>query len=50
MNKSVWYKAAKRYYDMGLYTKEQVAIFVIKGRITEEEYEEIVGEPLEAAQ
>ena len=47
MNKSVWYKAAKRYYDMGLYTKEQVAIFVVKGRITEEEYKEITGESFE---
>jgi len=29
----------------GIYTKEQVAVFVEKGKITAEEYEEIVGEP-----
>lgn len=48
--KSIWFRSIKRYYDMGIYTKEQVALFVVKGRITEAEYEEIVGEPLEATE
>ena len=48
MATNIWYVAAKRYYDMGIYSKEQVALFVVKGRITEAEYEEIVGESFEA--
>lgn len=32
----------KRFYDMGLYTAEQVHNFVEKGIITEDEYREIV--------
>ena len=47
MEKSIWFITAKRYYDMSIYTKAQVALFVVKGRITEAEYEEIVGEPFE---
>lgn len=34
----------KKFYDMGLYTNAQVAQFVRKGKLTEEEYEEITGE------
>lgn len=48
MATNVWYTAAKRYYDMGIYSKEQVALFVVKGRITEAEYKEITGEDFEA--
>ena len=33
----------KKYYDKGLYTKEMVYNFVVKGVITEEEYFLIVG-------
>lgn len=33
----------KRFYSMGLYTKEMVHKFVEKGVITEEQYLEIVG-------
>ena len=32
----------KRFYDLGLYTKEQVHKFVEKGVITEEQYIEII--------
>lgn len=32
----------KRFYDLGLYNKEQVHKFVEKGVITEEQYEQIV--------
>ncbi|WP_410495006.1 XkdX family protein [Cellulosilyticum sp. ST5] len=45
---NIWFTAAKRYYEMGIYTKQQVALFVVKGRITEAEYKEITGEDFEA--
>lgn len=37
------YLKVKEYYDKGYWTKKQVHDAVIKGWITEEEYEEIVG-------
>jgi uncharacterized XkdX family phage protein len=39
------YKTVKKYYDMGFYSKEKVAVFVTKGQITAEEYELITGDP-----
>lgn len=39
-----WFKKVKRYYNSGYYAKEQVKIFVVSGKITEEEYKEITGE------
>lgn len=38
------FEKIKRFYDLGLYTKEQVYKFVEKGVLTEEEYLQIVGE------
>jgi len=38
-----WYASAKRYYDMEIYSKEDVAKFVEKGKITERQYQEITG-------
>lgn len=38
------YKTVKKYYDMGLYSKAQVADFVAKGKITPEEYKLITGD------
>lgn len=38
----------KRFYDMGLYSKTQVAQFVRKGRLTADEYETITGEAYHA--
>lgn len=38
-----WYEKIKRYYDKGLYSKEQVWEFVVAKKITEDEYYEIVG-------
>ena len=38
-----WFEKIKRYYDLGCYTDEQVYKFVIAGKITEEEYNIIVG-------
>ena len=37
------FEKIKRFYELGLYTKEQVHKFVKKGLITEEQYAEIVG-------
>lgn len=34
----------KRYYDKGIYTAEDVAVFVRTGRLTPEQYQEITGE------
>lgn len=34
----------KKFYDMGLYSAEQVHKFVEKGIITEEQYQQIIGE------
>ena len=37
----------KKYYDNGIWTKKMVRDAVVKGKITEEEFELIVGEPYE---
>lgn len=39
-----WFEKVKRYYDKGLYTKDQVKVFVKGGKISQEEYKEITGE------
>jgi phage uncharacterized protein, XkdX family len=38
------FKVVKRYYDFGIYSKENVKIFVVVNRLTTEEYEAITGE------
>lgn len=38
------YKIVKRYYDKGIYSKEDVAKFVLAGKLTAEEYKQITGE------
>ena len=38
------FNEVKRYYDNGLWKKKAVRNAVVKGWITAEEYEEIVGE------
>lgn len=38
------YKIVKRYYDKGIYSADDVKKFVQAGKITEDEYKEIVGE------
>lgn len=40
---SAMYKTVKKYYDMGFYSDEQVAVFVAKGKITAAEYKQITG-------
>ena len=37
------YNIIKRYYDRGTYSKENVAVFVVSGKITAEQYKEITG-------
>ena len=34
----------KRYYDKGIYSKEDVKVFVRTGKLTETRYKEITGE------
>lgn len=43
-----WFERIKRFYNAGLWTKEMVADGVVYGKITAEQYEEIVGEPYPA--
>lgn len=38
------YRIVKRYYDKGIYDKDDVKKFVRAGKITEDEYKSIVGE------
>lgn len=37
------YNTVKKYYDLGIYNDEQVAVFVVKGKITAAEYKQITG-------
>jgi uncharacterized XkdX family phage protein len=39
------FEKIKRWYEEGLWTKAMVRNAVKKGKITAEQYEEIVGEP-----
>ena len=38
------FEKVKKFYELGLYSKEQVWQFVVKGKLTEEQYREIVGD------
>lgn len=38
------YNIIKRYHDRGIYSKENVAVFMKSGKITKEQYKEITGE------
>ena len=35
---------AKRYYDKGIYSNEDIKVFVRTGKLTEAQYKEITGE------
>jgi len=39
-----WLKIVQRYYPK-YYSKENVKVFVVRSKITEVEYEQLVGEP-----
>jgi len=41
------FKIVKRYYEKGIYTKENVAVFVKAGKITAEQYRQITNEEYE---
>jgi len=41
------YKIVKRYFDLGIYTYENVGMFVKSGKITAEQYAEITGQEYE---
>lgn len=45
MEHSAKFDKVKSYYDRGLWNEARVANAVVKGWITEEEYEEITGIP-----
>ena len=38
------FEKVKRFYEMGLYSVENVAVFVEKGKLTAEQFEEITGQ------
>lgn len=38
------FEKVKRFYDMGLYSAGNVAVFVEKGKLTAEQFEEITGQ------
>ena len=44
---STAYKLAKKYYDEGLWGKDRLKALVEKGKLTEDEYEDITGEKYE---
>lgn len=41
---TITFEEIKQYYDLGFWTKENVALAVEKGKITEEQYKVITGE------
>lgn len=45
MEHSIKFEKVKGYYDRGLWSKSRVSDAVVKGWITENEYEEIIGIP-----
>ena len=49
MEHSVHYEKVKSYYDRGLWNLARVKKAVEKGWITEEEYQEITGQPYDGS-
>lgn len=43
----MWFEKIKRYYDSGAWNKTMVRNAVVKGKITQEEYETITGDKYE---
>jgi uncharacterized XkdX family phage protein len=39
-----WFKFIKDNYDSGNYTKDNVKVFVVKGKITADQYKTITGD------
>jgi len=44
----MYFKVVKRYYDMGIYSKDNVKVFVRVEKLTPEQYKEITGEEMTA--
>lgn len=42
------FKIVKRYFDLGIYSAENVRKFVVTGKITESQYYEITGTEYQA--
>lgn len=38
------FKVVKRYYDIGIYSKEKVKVFVVASKISAEDYKFITGD------
>ena len=43
-----WFKTVSTFYAAGYYTVNQVKVFVIKGKITAEQYKTITGQDYNA--
>ena len=43
-----WFLRVKQGYDLGYYDNADVAVFVVKGRITTDQYKQITGEDFQA--
>lgn len=41
------FEIVRDYYNKGIYTDDNVATFVRAGKITAEQYEQIIGQPYE---
>lgn len=41
---SIWFRSVKKYYEMGLYTKDNVKVFVRAKFINADEYKIITGD------
>lgn len=39
-----WFKIVSAYFKAGYYTENQVKVFVVKGKITADEYQQITGQ------
>jgi len=44
-----WFAIVKRHYDAGRYKMADVAVFVVAGKITPEQYETITGQEYQAS-
>lgn len=45
-----WYKIIKSYYDRGLWTIDQVKVAVEKGKITEDELQNIIVQNIDTTE
>lgn len=43
-----WFHYIKKYYDEGIYSKDDVKVFVVQGYITADQYKQITGDDYSA--